>query len=100
MSDNEDDDIIIVENKFIQHIKCNLWDKRNDVINSLELFKLKCNEQEEEFTKSVNNAYEYYTSSKNMINVSKRYFERIAIEIIQNDIDADGLIKSSWWKGL
>ena len=93
-------DIIIVENKFIQHIKCNLWDKRNDVINSLELFKLKCNEQEEEFTKSVNNAYEYYTSSKNMINVSKRYFERIAIEIIQNDIDEDGLIKSSWWKGL
>ena len=93
-------DISIIDNKFIQHIKCNLWDKRNDVINSLEIYKLKCSEQEEEFTKSLNDAYEYYTSSKHLINVSKRYFERIAVELIGSHIDEDGLIKSSWWKVL
>ena len=98
-------DINVVDNKFIQHVKCNLWDKRMDVINSLELFKLKCSEQEEELTKSLNDAYQYYMHSMNnssgssgIIIVSKRYFERTAVELINNHIDEDGLIKSTWWK--
>ena len=90
-------DISILDNKFIQHVKCSLWEKRNEVLNSLELFKLKCSEQEELLTKSLNDAYEYYTSAKNSLNVSKRYFERIAVELINQHIDADGLIKASWW---
>jgi hypothetical protein len=98
-------DVSVADNKFIQNVKSNIWDKRNDVINALELFKLKCSEQEEELTKSLNDAYEYYTSLSaganmaNTINVSKRYFERVAVELINNHIDEDGLIKSSWWKG-
>ena len=91
-------DITILDNKFIQNVKCGLWDKKNDVINSLELFKLKCNEQEEISSKSLNDACEYYTSTKNLINVSKIYFEKVAIEVINIHIDEDGLIKSSWWK--
>jgi len=91
-------DISIMDNKFIQNVKCKLWDKRNDVINSLELFKLKCNEQEETLTKSLNEAYEYYTSAKNLLNVSKMYFEKVAAEVINGHIDGDGLIQSSWWK--
>ena len=91
-------DISIIDNKFIQNVKCKLWDKRNDVINSLELFKLKCNEQEETLTKSLNEAYEYYTSAKNLLNVSKMYFEKVAAEVISGHIDGDGLIQSSWWK--
>lgn len=92
-------DIIIIDNKYIQNINCSLWDKRSDVVNSLEVFKMKCSEQEEH-TKSLNDAYEYYTSCKHLINVSKNYFERIAIELINSHIDEDGLIKSSWWKGV
>jgi len=92
-------EIIIIDNKYIQNINCSLWDKRSDVVNSLEVFKMKCSEQEEH-TKSLNDAYEYYTSSKHLINVSKNYFERIAIELINSHIDEDGLIKSSWWKGV
>jgi hypothetical protein len=91
-------DISIIDNKFIQNVKCRLWDKRNDVINALELFKLKCNEQEETLCKSLNEAYEYYTSAKNLLNVSKIYFEKISTEVIQEHIDGDGFIKASWWK--
>ena len=97
-------DISITENKFIQQVKCTLWDKRLDVLNSLELFKLKCSEQEEMLSKSLTDAYEFYTAAKNMntinmnsINMSKRYFERIALELINQHMDADGLIKTSWW---
>jgi hypothetical protein len=92
-------DVIIVDNKFIQQVKCSLWDKRSDVINSIESFKLKCSEQEDEHTKSLNDAYEYYLTLKNTINASKRYFERVALELINIHIDEDGLIKSTWWKG-
>jgi len=106
-------DITIIDNKFIQNVKSNIWDKRNDVINSLELFKLKCSEQEELLTKSLTDAYEYYTSANtvispinasnlinasNPINASKHYFEKIALELINVHIDEDGLIKASWWK--
>jgi len=102
-------DIIIVNNKFIQNIKSSVWDKRNEVINSLELFKLKCSEQEELMTKSLNDAYEYYTSpnaldasqtlnASQALLASKNYFEKIALELINVHIDADGLIKASWWK--
>ena len=91
-------DISIIDNKFIQNVKCKLWDKKNDVINSLELFKIKCNEQEESLSTTINEAYEYYTSSKNMLNVSKMYFENVATEVVKEHIDGDGLIQSSWWK--
>jgi hypothetical protein len=91
-------DITILDNKFIRNVKCGLWDKKNDVINALELFKLTCNEQEEMLSKSLNDAYEYYTSTKNFIYVSKIYFEQVALEVINVHIDEDGLIKSSWWK--
>jgi len=87
----------ILENKFIQQMKCTLWDKRTDVLNSLELFKLKCSEQEDFLPKSLTDAYKFYTAGKNMINMSKRYFERIAQELINQHMDTDGLILTSWW---
>lgn len=90
-------DTTIIENKFIQQVKCVLWDKRTDVLNSLELFKLKCSEEGDIMPKSLTDAYEYYTSAKNAITMSKRYFERVALELINQHMDADGLILASWW---
>lgn len=87
----------IIENKFIQQMTCTLWDKRTDVLNALELFKLKCSEQEDVLPKSLTGAYEYYTASKNLINMSKRYFERTAHELLNQHLDSDGLILASWW---
>ena len=86
-----------MENKFIQHMKCTLWDKRTDVLNALELFKLKCSEQEDVLPKSLTDAYESYTTGKNTMNMSKRYFERIAQELLNQHMDVDGLILASWW---
>ena len=87
----------VIENKFIQQMKCTLWDKRSDVLNALELFKLKCSEQEDVLPKSLTDAYEFYTAGKNAINMSKRYFERIVHEILNQHMDNDGLILASWW---
>jgi hypothetical protein len=94
-------EIVIEDDKYILHIKCNLWDKRTEIINSLELFKLKCNGFDDNVTKSLYEAYEFYSSDnkdKNKNVSSKRYFEKIALEIINTHIDNDGLISPTWWK--
>jgi hypothetical protein len=95
-------DIIIEDDKYILHIKCNLWDKRKEIIDSLELFKLKTNLQANEYvTKSLYEAYEFYSADirgKKKIVASKHYFEKVALEIIHIHIDNDGLISPTWWK--
>lgn len=90
-------DITIEDDKYILHIKCSLWDKRKEIIDSLELFKLKNNESS---VKSLYEAYEFYSldnREKNRYVSSKRYFEKVAKEIIHIHIDNDGLISPTWW---
>jgi hypothetical protein len=92
-------DVVVEENKYITHIKCNLWNKRIEIVNSLYLFKLKCNDQAELFTRSLYEAYEFYSlNNKHLCLASKKYFEKIAAEIIAVHIDSDGLISPTWWK--
>lgn len=96
-------DIIVEDDKYILHIKCNLWDKRKEIIDSLELYKnkIKANETTENVTKSLYEVYEFYSADnkeKNKNVASKRYFEKVATEIINNHIDNDGLISPTWWK--
>lgn len=95
-------DIVIEDNKYILNLKCSLWNKRLDITNELELFKLSCHTP-----KSLYEIYEIYLSKQEIIKnknknkhgciASKRYFEKIAIDFIGNHIDSDGLIMSSWW---
>jgi len=102
-------DIAIEDDKYILNIKCNLWDKRKEIIDSLDLFKIKIkivgneseNKSAEYVSKSLYEAYEFYSSDnkeKNRNVASKRYFEKVASEIINIHVDSDGLISPTWWK--
>jgi len=96
-------DVTIVDDKYILNIKCNLWDKRKEIIDSLELYKnkIKTNESSENVTKSLYEAYEFYSADnreKSKHVASKQYFEKVASEIINTHIDGDGLISPTWWK--
>ena len=91
-------DVEIENNKYILNIRSKIWNKYSEVINALKLY----NEKKEKVIKddiyevsSYNSTYdtydtyEYYTSqTKNKYNllVSKRYFEKVAKETIENDI--------------
>jgi len=99
-------DVVIEDDKYILHMKCTLWDKRNEVLNSLELFKYDCNSKQQTLPSSLYDAYEFYsikTSKSNKKNLqqciaSKRYFEKVAAEmIIPSHFDADGMLLPSWW---
>jgi len=83
-------DIEIVEDKYILNVRCSLWDKRSDVIVSLELF---CN-NEVQSIKSLYDAYEFYSymNQNNDCIVSKRYFEKVAKDVLGENLDKDGII--------
>jgi len=92
-------EVVIEYNKYLRHIKCSLWNKRLEIVNSLYLFKLKCGINEDNFTKSLYEAYEFYSSNnKHQCLSSKIYFEKTATDIISDHIDNDGLISPTWWK--
>jgi len=95
-------EVIIDEDKYILNMNCVLWDKRGEVINSLEVFRMICIEQDNESATSMQSlysAYEFYSAHNiNECVVSKRYFEKIAKETIGTHVDEDGVIFATWWK--
>ena len=87
-------DIIVVDDKYVMNVKCKLWDKRQEVIDTLDLLKTEFVNPE---AKSLYVAYEDYASQSTMpFVVSKRYFEKIAKEYLGSYLDGDGLISSEW----
>ena len=94
-------DIVIEDDKYILHVKCVLWDKRIEIMNSLNLFKFECTNNNASSTKTLYEMYEFYcikNNNKKTIIASKRYFEKIALEIIGGHVDGDGLISPTWWE--
>lgn len=92
-------DVVMEEDKYLINIKCDKWDKYEEVINSLELFKVKCsNLQTSNQVNSLYNAYQMYVNdNKSDLIVSKRYYDKISKNYIGNAIDNEGIISSSWW---
>ena len=91
-------DVIIEDDKFILNISCNIWNKREEVIVELERFKQKC-ATNHEIEPSLNGAYQYYatTAVNKELVISKRFFEKVALEVLEKYIDDDGLIDSTWF---
>ena len=84
----------IDEDKYILNIKCSLWDKRQEVLDCLDIVKMSYDEEGK--YKSLYEIYQFYSQKKDFV-VSKRYFEKIAKEILGDNIDKDGLIYGKWF---
>lgn len=94
--------VSIDDNKYISNVKCLSWDKRQDVIDSLELFKSHCSQEINQVSDtSLYRAYEYYSSHHSCdFVVSKKYFEKVAKEHIGELLDIHGVISSKLWIGI
>lgn len=91
-------DTVIEDDKYIQNYTCKLWDKKTEVITALEHFKT--SNKDANVPESLYNIYDYYCKlySNKAYRVSKQYFEKIALEYIDDEfIDNDNIILSSWW---
>jgi hypothetical protein len=94
-------DTIIEDDKYIQQYSCKLWDKKTEIITALEQFKGNNKTSGSSIPESLYNIYEYYCKlyASKPFRVSKRYFEKIALDYIDDEhIDSDNFILPSWWE--
>ena len=63
-----------------------------DSVNAIESFKLQENIVDKKGLFSLYNVYEYYSKICRRRVVSKRYFDKIAIEILGDTLDCEGFI--------
>ena len=90
-------DIDIVDEKYVINIKSNIWDKRAEVINGINDYKIFCKKEPLHTVYSLYSAYERYTSqATHKMTVSKFYFEKVSRNIFGDLIDAYGIISKRW----
>jgi len=81
-------DIVIENSKYILHTRCKLWNKYEEVVNALNEFRLKYNEEEDMY-----DSYLFYcqkTKNKYNLLASKQYFEKNVTDIILNELELLG----------
>ena len=93
-------DIIIEKDKYILNIKCNLWDKKEDIRKSLTELKIISQKKQEKYSLAIDYAYEFYCKNgkKNIMIVGKKYFEEYVSEYLSDYLDEDKLIMPYWWQ--
>ena len=92
-------EVVIENNKYILHKSCKLWNKHEEVLHALHLFKSHCQHEEnihndtitdENLDSIIYEPYLFYSlQPKNKFNmlVSKRHFEQIISNFILNELD-------------
>jgi hypothetical protein len=87
-------DIFIDEDKYLLNTKCKLWNKKDDIINSLKKYKL-ISPHVEIYTDEIpiTEMYQIYCGNKNKFTASKRYFEKFIKEESALYIIEDNFIK-------
>jgi hypothetical protein len=84
---------VIEDGKYILGVRCLLWNKRQDVIDSLEVFRVTA-----DTGASLYDAYEQYSESlKGRIGVSKCYYEKVAQEWVGDQVTQYGTFSSKWF---
>lgn len=93
-------EVVITENKYMYNLKSKLWNKRAEVLASLEQLKLDCKKDELLSAVSIYDAYNFYsTTNKHNLLASKQYFEKVTTSVLIDHVYLDGgVIMSTWWK--
>jgi hypothetical protein len=99
-------DVVMEEQRYIRNIRNERWDKKNEVLNALELFKIQCGNDAKLTTTSLYDAYTFYCDRRTnngggtAIRASKRYFEWVANENLNESYldKITGIINEQWWK--
>ena len=97
----------IIDNKYITNIYCNLWSKKNDIIEMLEYFKA---QKKNDFINDTTlfsfddlyRSYKSYFQAKNVVEksfcpiVSKNFFEKFISYHLMNYVKFEKFVSSEW----
>jgi len=88
----------ILEDKYVLNISCNLWNKNNDINNSLNFMKNKIyNLPLISFDEIYNNYYIFCNTNSYKFIVSMRYFEKNLLFHLKDFIVYDEFIQTKWF---
>ena len=87
-------DVFIDDDKYLLNTKCKLWNKKEDIINSLKKYK-SITSHTDFYTDEIpiTEMYQMYCGNKNKFTASKRYFEKFIKEESELYIIEDNFIK-------
>jgi hypothetical protein len=90
----------IVENKYVLNITSTIWNKCNDIENSIEYIKKQIKENHKLSLISFDDLYNYYqkfcTNNSFKFIVSKRYFEKYLYSKFNNYIKYEKFVNLEW----
>ena len=93
-------DCEIIENKYVLHIKSNIWNKCNDIDNSIQYIKQQIKENHALSLISFDDLYNYYqkfcTINSLKFVVSKRYFEKYLYNKVNHFIVYEKFVTLEW----
>ena len=91
----------IIEDKFVLNVTCSLWNKSNDINDSIGYIKEQIKEEHKLALISFDDAYNYYnkyaiTNSLKFV-VSKRFFEKFLYYKLADHIVYEKFIETDWF---
>lgn len=98
----------VIDNKYINNIRCNLWLKNEDIKDFLQSFKTTFLQNEVNFETqliSFDDLYDHYNAhckaknildKKNVYVVSKHFFEKYLVNSLSEYIKFDKFVSSEW----
>ena len=86
-------DTNIEEDKYLINASSSLWNKKQDIIKSLNKYKSTNSNEESKSEVPIHELYQFYSESKNKFIVSKRYFENFIKEESSLYPDENSFIK-------
>jgi hypothetical protein len=90
--------ISIENNKYVTNIRCSLWDKQQDVSNFLDWFQQNVDLIDDIISfDELYNGYKKQNKTKNTMNVSKQYFEKIVNKKCSSFVQ-DRFLNADWMK--
>jgi len=94
-------EIEIIENKFVLNITCSLWNKSNDIHDSLDYIKEQLKKEHKLALVSFDDAYTYYNkyaiANSLKFVVSKRFFEKFLYYKLADHIVYEKFIETNWF---
>ena len=91
----------IIEEKFILNVTCSMWNKNNDINDSLDYIKEQIKEEHKLALVSFDDAYNYYNkyaiANSLQFIVSKRFFEKFLYYTLADHIVYEKFIETDWF---
>jgi hypothetical protein len=89
--------VVFEDGKHAIGVRCTEWDKAAEVWKAVDSFRTRRAAEGAELPTSVDAMYDDYSRNAGDRVVGKRFFEKIAADILGDSVDDSGCVHTAWW---